>query len=79
MLDCGANGSMAGNDCHLLAESCPACHADVTGVGEENNHIEHLKIGTYGGKTITDQGPIVLIMNEYAGYGKGRTIHPCPQ
>ena len=38
-----------------------------------------LSIGTYAGVTTSNQGPIVVILHQYAYTGKGRTIHSSAQ
>ena len=77
MMDRGANGGYAGADCCLLAQCSPPCFADVTGLG--NHTISNLPIGTYAGHVETQRGPAVLIMHQYAGYHKGKSIHSAGQ
>ena len=77
LMDRGANGGYAGADCRLLAQHSPPRYADVTGIGDHT--ITNLQIGTYAGVVDSQHGPIVLIMHQYAGYGKGKSIHAAGQ
>jgi hypothetical protein len=49
-------------------------HADVTGIG--NNEVTNLKIGQGAAivETVHD-GPVIIIMSQYADLGRGKTIH----
>ena len=77
LLDRGANGGLAGADCRLLEQCTPMRYADVTGAGDKKIH--KLPIGNYAGLTVTNKGPVILIMNQYAGFHKGKTIHSAGQ
>ena len=75
LIDGGANDGLASTDMHVLkyTEQC----ADITGVGEES--INTLPLLTCSGTVHKTQGPVVLIMNQYAYYGKGSTVHSVGQ
>ena len=77
LMDRGANGGFAGADCILLEQSFPLRYADVTGAG--NKQINHLPLGTYAGKVMSHKGPVILIMHQYAGFHKGKSIHSAGQ
>ena len=73
LTDGGANGGMLGADARVL-ETDPIAKVDVSGVGPTD--IPELPIQQAAGLTdAIGEGPIILIMSQYAGYGKGRTIH----
>ena len=48
-------------------------YADITGVDWAS--INALPLVTCAGTVHMTQGPIVLIMNQYAYYGKGSSVH----
>ena len=71
MVDRGANGGIAGNDTRFLTKSDR--RIDITGI---NNHqMTDLRIGTAAGKVITQRGPAIVLMHEYALWGHGPSIH----
>ena len=76
LMDGGANGGMAGNDVRILTEST-FNKANVTGIGE--SMIKNLPLATAAGLVSTHLGPIIVILNQYANYGKGHTIHSSGQ
>ena len=77
LMDRGANGGFAGADCRLIEQHSPTRYADVTGVGDKK--VCHLPLGTYAGLVQSHKGSIILIMHQYAGYHKGKTIHSAGQ
>ena len=77
LLDWGCNGGNAGEDCRLLFYTTPARYADVTGIADHT--ISNLRIGTFAAVVKTQYGLIVIIMHQYAHYGKGKTIHSVAQ
>ena len=69
----GANKGMAGNEVTTLFESS-FNKANVTGIRE--SLIQKLPLlASIAGLMDTHGGPAIVIMNQYANYGKGHTIH----
>ena len=77
LMDRGGNGGLFGADVRLLDYTEPARYADVSGLA--NHTVKDLRIGTGAGMVMTHVGPIIVIMHQYAYYGKGKTIHSCGQ
>ncbi|KAL7574030.1 hypothetical protein ACA910_015609 [Epithemia clementina (nom. ined.)] len=75
LVDRGANGGLAGADVRILSRS--ECKISVTGIG--NHELSNLDIVTCAGIINTNHGNVVLIMNEYAYYGQGNSIHSVGQ
>ena len=75
LLDRGANGGLASADIHVLKYTKQ--YADTTGVGQAS--ISALQLVTYTRTVHTTQGPVVLIMNQYAYYGETSTVHSAGQ
>ena len=73
-VDSGANGGLAGSDVRVLNTFSRQC--TVIGI---NNHIPGLDIVQCAALVKTNDGIVNLIMNEYAYYGKGHTIHSSGQ
>ena len=73
LVDGGANGGVLGDDVRVL-EHVENSTVDLTGLNDSN--VGGLKIGLGAGivETATD-GPIILLMAQYADLGKGQTIH----
>jgi hypothetical protein len=76
LVDGGANGGMADDDVRILTESSFS-KANVTGIGE--SQIQNLSLATVAGHVATHCGPAVAILNQYANYRKGHTIHSSSQ
>jgi hypothetical protein len=75
LVDRGANGMIAGADVRLIARVDPRRTIDVTGLAD--HQITDLSIGSYGAVCETNQGPVITIFHEAAGYGRGKSIL-CP-
>lgn len=75
LMDRGANGGIAGNDCVVIREYDR--EVDVTGI--DNHEISDMKIVDAVGKIITQRGPAIAILQQCAHYGKGRSIHSVVQ
>ena len=75
LVDRGANGGLAGSDVRILARSSRKC--TVTGI--DNHEIHELDIVQCASLVNTNHGIVNLIMNEYAYYGQGHTIHSSGQ
>ncbi|KAL7576077.1 hypothetical protein ACA910_000859 [Epithemia clementina (nom. ined.)] len=75
LVDRGANGGLAGADVCILSRS--KRKISVSGIG--NHELSNLDIVTCAGIINTNHGRVVLIMNEYAYYGQGNSIHSASQ
>ena len=75
LVDRGANGGLAGSDVRILSKSSRKC--TVTGI--DQHQINGLDIVQCAALVKTNRGYVNLIMNEYAYYGKGYTIHSSGQ
>ena len=71
LVDRGANGGLAGSDVRILSKSSRNC----TDTGIDQHQINGLDIVQCVALVKTNHGYVNLIMNEYAYYGKGHTIH----
>ena len=73
LVDSGANGGMAGSDTRILA-TVPHAFVDITGVG--GKVLQRLPI-IQGASLVhmIDEGPIILIMSQYAHKPDSRSIH----
>ena len=71
LVDRGANGGLAGSDVRLLSRSSRKC--TVTGI--DSHELQGLDVVQCAVLVETNHGIVNLIMNEYACYGKGHTIH----
>ena len=73
LIDGGANGGLLGGDVRIL-EHIPNSLFSIAGVA--GNEITNLKLAQAAAlvDTMAD-GPIILIMSQYANYGVGQTVH----
>ena len=71
LIDRGANGGLAGSDVRILERTGRT--VSVTGI--DNHELPGLDIVTCAALLHTNNGKVVLIMHEYAYYGRGNTIH----
>ena len=71
----GANGVLAGSDVRILSRSFGNC--TVTGI--DSHELQSLAVVQCAALVETNHGIVNLIMNEYACYGKGHTIHSSGQ
>ena len=74
-IDRGANGGLAGSDLRVLNTSPRQC--TLTSI--DNHEIPGLDIVQCAALVNTNPGIVNLIMNEYAYYGKGHSIHSSGQ
>ena len=74
-VDRGANGGLAGSDVRILSTSSRKC--TITGI--DSHEIPGLDLVQCAALVQTNHGIINLIMNEYAYYGKGHSIHSSGQ
>ena len=75
LVDRGANGGLAGSDVRILSRSSMKC--TVTGI--DSHELQGLDVVQCAALVQTNHGIVNLIMNEYACYGKGHTIHSSGQ
>ena len=61
----------AGSDVRILEKTGRT--VSVTGIG--SHELPWLDIETYAALLNTNDGKVILIMHEYAYYGRGNTIH----
>ena len=73
LVDSGSNGGMAGSDTHILA-MVPHAFVDITGVGGEVLQQLPIVQGASLVRTI-DEGPVILIMLQYAHKPDSKSIH----
>ena len=75
LVDRGANVGLAGSDVRILSRSSRKC--TVTGI--DSHELQGLDVVQFAAVVETNHGIVNLIMNEYACYGKGHTIHSSGQ
>ena len=75
LVDRGAYGGLAGSDVRILSRSSRKC--TVTGI--DSHELQGLDVVQCAALVQTNHGIVNLIMNEYACYGKGHTIHSSGQ
>ena len=71
LVDRGANGGLAGSEVRVLSTSSRKC----TFTGIDNHEIPGLDLVQCAALVQTNHGMVCLIMNEYAYYGRGQSIH----
>ena len=75
LVDRGANGGLTGSDVRILSRSSRKC--TVTGI--DSHKLQCLDVVQCAALVETNHGIVHLIMNEYARYGRGHTIHSSGQ
>ena len=75
LVDRGANGGIAGDDVRIIDRT----HRSVDVRGIDNHQLTNIPIVTAGGVATSQHGDVIVILNQYAYTGKGRTIHSCAQ
>ena len=75
VVDRGANGGLAGSDVRVLSTSSRKC----TDTGIDNHEIPGLDLIQCAALVQTNHGIVNLIMNKYAFYGRGHSIHSSGQ
>jgi hypothetical protein len=75
LIDRGANGGLAGNDVKILNKT--GRFASITGINDHT--LPDLDIVTAAGLVESQNGPIIVILHQYAHHGKGKTIHSSAQ
>jgi hypothetical protein len=78
LIDQGANGGIAGNDCCIIeVNNQPHQYVNVEGI--DGHIMEQRRLVRAGVVTHSNCGPVILIMHQYAHSGKGHSIHSSPQ
>jgi len=75
LVDRGANGGALGNDAKVIFKRNKT--ADVTGI--DNHELNALPMVNATAKTITDKGPVILILRNYAYHGLNQALHSAGQ
>jgi hypothetical protein len=75
LVDRGANGGIVGNDSKVLART--GKYVDLCGV--DDHKVDDLELVTAGAVVETQNGPIIVIMNQHARMINGKTIHSSGQ
>jgi hypothetical protein len=75
LIDCGANGGVAGSDTWLIDKSLRSVHIQ----GIDDHMIKDVPIGTVGAVVNTQHGEDIAIMHQYVYTGKDSTIHSSSQ
>ncbi|CAJ1928442.1 unnamed protein product, partial [Cylindrotheca closterium] len=70
LVDRGANGGIAGDDVRIIVKTNRS--VDVQGI--DNHQVTNVTIATCAGLTMTQRGPAIVIMNQFAHIGKGQSI-----
>ena len=76
LVDRGANGGIVGSDARVMFQY-DAPGVDVCGI--DNHKLTSLKLVDASAKTISNKGPVTIILRQYAYHGLHRTIISCPQ
>ena len=75
LVDCGANGGLAGTDMRVIHKT----HRKINIQGIDNHEVTGLDVVTAATLLNTSQGKAIGIFNEYAYLGKGSSIHSSGQ
>ena len=75
LVDCGANGGLAGSDMRVIHKT----HHKINIQGIDNHEVTGLDVVTAATLLNTSQGKVIGIFNEYAYLGKGSSIHSSGQ
>jgi hypothetical protein len=72
LIDCGANGGLAGSDCRVITKS-PDRFVNIEGI--DKHHLPQVPIVTCGAYTESrNHGPVIMIFHQFAGMLRGPTI-----
>jgi hypothetical protein len=75
LVDRGANGGILGNDAIVIFRRQKT--VDVTGI--DNHELSSLVMVDASAKIMTDKGPAIVILRNYAYHGVNRTLHSAGQ
>lgn len=70
LCDRGANGIVFGDNVRMIFKTDPC--VDIMGIDQHT--MNNICIGTVGGVTETNKGPLILVMNQSAYHGRGHSI-----
>ena len=70
MVDRGANGGTAGNDVRTISKT----DRDVDVSGIDNHEMNNLPIVTVGGTVCTQDGEVIVILNQMARGPNKKTV-----
>jgi hypothetical protein len=77
LIDRGANGGIAGNDCRVIeVNDQPHRYVNVEGI--DGHVIERHRLVTAGAVTHSNRGPVILIMHQYAPPKRATPSILCP-
>ena len=74
-MDRGANGGILGSDARVILQHTR--EVDVTGI--DNHELNALKLVDASARVITQHGPAIVILRQYAYHGHDRSIHSTGQ
>ena len=77
LVDCGANGGVAGEDMRVIEYHDEGKVVDISGV--DNHRVNNVRLATCGGVTTSQYGEVIVIGHQYARTGKGHSIHSSAQ
>lgn len=72
LIDRGANGCVAGAECNWIGGPVSPRNVSITGI--DNHQLTNVPIGTVGGYSMSNRGPVICIFNEVAYTGRHKTI-----
>ena len=75
LVDCGANGGLAGSDMRVIYKT----HRKINISGIDNHEVTGLDVVTAATLLNTSLGKVIGIFNEYTYLGKGSSIHSSGQ
>jgi hypothetical protein len=75
LVDGGANGRLFGSDVQILHHTL----WQVTITGIDNHQLGDLPVCTGAAYGLTQHGPVIFIMHQYAYLGQGKSIHSSGQ
>jgi hypothetical protein len=75
LIDRDANGGVLGSHARILSST----NLSITLTRIDNHQLPNLSICTAAEYTETQRGPIIIIRNQYALLGHGKTIHDAGQ
>ena len=76
LIDHGSNGSLSGSDVRVISQ---VDDRKVNVEGIDNHQLTDIPLVTAAEVIITQKGPVIAIMNQYAYINRGHTIHSSGQ
>ena len=77
LVDRGANGGISGSDTRIVEDGRTGKFIDLCGI--DNHTVNQVELVTCGAYVRSLQGPIILIIHQYARMPNAKTIHSCAQ